>query len=408
MKPAALNSRDFRLYWFALIISAIGTWMQIVAQSLLVLQLSHGNAASLGFVALAQASAFFLFALFGGSVADRIDRRRLLLLTQSVLMVVAFLIGVLVARQMIHVWMIVFAAFLSGVVLSFDQPARSAFLPSLVPEPDLASAISLQSTVFTGAAALAPALAGLSVARFGLAGNFFFNAASYLAVIFALLSLRSGATSESGRPVRLWQSIQEGIETVRGDRGLTWAVSGYALLLFAAPSMQILLPVIANRVFDASATWLGLFFAAFGTGTIGGALLIPWLAGFGRINRIYLGAFTVWVGALSMVAYTHRIGVFLGALLFLGGAQNAISTLTITLLQSRVAKTMRGRMMSLQTVLNMGVRPLGDFPLSILIARLGAPAAAGLSAALIGAYSIYLASTSKRSWQAPAVYRVPK
>lgn len=408
MKLAALHSRDFRLYWLALIISSMGTWMQIVAQSLLVLQLSHGNATSLGFVALAQASAFFLFAPLGGSIADRIDRRRLLLLTQSVLMLVAFVIGVLVARQMIHVWMIVFAAFLSGVVLSFDQPARSALLPSLVAEQDLAGAISLQSTVFTGTAAIAPVLAGLSIARFGLAGNFFFNAASYVGVILALLALRSTAKIEFRSPARMWQSIQEGVETVRGDPALTRAVSGYALLLFAAPSMQLLLPMLANRVLDASAIWLGLLFAAFGIGTIGGALLIPWVAGFGGIHRIYLGAFAAYACALSIVAYTHQIGVCLGALLLLGAAQNAISTLTITLLQSRVAKAMRGRMMSLQTVLNMGVRPLGDFPLSMLIARLGGPVVAGLSAALIGAYSIYLASTSTRNWPATVVHEVPK
>lgn len=397
----ALHNRDFRLYWIALIVSAVGTWMQIVAQSLLVLQLSHGNAAPLGFVAFAQASAFFLFALFGGSIADRMDRRRLLLLTQSVLMAVALLIGVLVARQLIQVWMIVLAAFVSGVVLSFDQPARSAFLPSLVAEQNLASAISLQATVFAGAAAFAPILAGLAIARFGLAGNFFFNASSYLGVICALLFLSHGskAIGISRGQSRLWQSIREGLDIVREDRVLTWAVSGYALLLLAAPSMQILLPVLANRVLHASALALGLLFAAFGTGTISGALLIPWLIRSSPVYRIYLGNFALWVCALLVVALAHQIGVYLVALLFLGGAQNTISTLTITLLQGRTAKQMRGRMMSLQTLLNMGVRPLGDFSLSVLIAKLGAPAIAGLSAALIGSYSLYLAITGKRIWQ---------
>ena len=118
----------------------------------------------------------------------------------------------------------------------------------------------------------------------------------------------------------------------------------------------------------------------------------------GRADRVYLFALAVWVGALSTIALTHRMSVYLVSLLLLGGAQSAISTLTITLLQSRVVKHMRGRLMSLQTLLNMGLRPLGDFPLSVLMAQLGAPATAGLSAALIGGYSLYLASTGKRRW----------
>ncbi len=398
MRLGALQSRDFRLYWIALIISAIGTWMQIVAQSLLVLRLSHGNAASLGWVALAQAAAFFAFALFGGSLADRMDRRRLLLITQSFLMLISSLTGLLVAAQLIRVWMIVAGAFLSGVVLSFDQPARSAFLPSLVKEPDLASAISLQSIVFTGAGALAPALAGLSIARFGFAANYFFNAASYLVAAAALLALRhrtlAHALSKARAP--LWLSIHESVRTLRADRILMWAIPGYALLLFVAPSMPLLLPVLVDRVLHQGASALGLLFAAFGTGAIAGALLIPWLTRAGRMDRVYLGCFAVWVSAMALLASAHAWSLYFGALLFLGASQSALATLAITLMQSRVAKNMRGRMMSLQTLLNMGVRPLGDFPLSLLIAAAGAPAAAGLSAVLIGGYGLYLAMTRNR------------
>jgi MFS family permease len=402
--PAALHSRAFRLYWIALILSAIGTWMQIVAQSLLVLRLSHGNAAALGIVALAQAAAFLVFALFGGSFADRIDRRRLLLATQSILMIIALGIGLLVALQSIRVWMIVIAAFLSGVVLSFDQPARAVFLPSLVPDQHLASAISLQSIVFTGAAAVAPLFAGLSIARFGFAGNYFFNAASYLAAIAVLLFLGNTRVpanrSAPGR--RLWLSIHDGIVAVKKDRVLTWAVSGYAVLLFAAPSMQILLPVIADRVLRVGATSLGFLFAAFGAGSIAGALLIARLTRFARLDRVYLCALAIWICAMPVIAASHRIGMDLAALVLLGAAQSAIATLTIFLLQSRVAKEMRGRMMSLQTLLNMGIRPLGDFPLSLLIATAGTLVAAGSSAALIAAFTAYLALTARVKWNPAA------
>lgn len=401
MRLAALHSRDFRLYWTALIISAIGTWMQIVAQSLLVLRLSHGNAAPLGFIALAQAAAFFLFAPLGGSFADRVDRRRLLVMTNSILMLVAFLIGFLVQMQSIRIWMIIVAAFVSGAVLSFDQPARYSLLPALVPDADLPSAVSLQSTVFTWGAAVAPVLAGISIARYGLAPNFFLNSGSYLVVIFAILGLhyRSDASRVIRSRTRLWQSIQEGLETVRRDPKLMWTVSGYALLLFAAPSMPILLPVLVEQVVHSDATSLGMLFAVFGIGSIGGALLVPWLVGFSSRDRIYLACFAVWVLAMAVLGWTRSIAIYPVALLLLGASQSAISVLTITLLQSGVAKEMRGRVMSLQTFLNMGVRPLGDFPISLLIAGVGAPATAAFSAALICGSGLYLLSTRRKSFR---------
>lgn len=409
MTLAALHSRDFRLYWIALIVSAIGTWMQIVAQGLLVLQLSHGSAAPLGLVALAQSAAFLLCALAGGTVVDRMDRRRLLLLTQSILMVLAFVIGLLTTLHLIRIWTIVVLAFLSGVVLSIDQPARSTFLPSLVPQPDLPSAISLQSIVFTGSGALAPPLAGLSIAYFGFAGNFFFNAASYLVANCVLFSLRhrSGPSILSRRSTGLRQSIWEGIRIVKSDPLLTWAVSGYAAMLFAAPSMQILLPVIAVHVLHVNSSWLGLLFAAFGVGSVGGALLVPRFGGHDKPYLVYLACFAVGVTTLSLVASTHWFVIYMGALICLGAAQGALSTLVITLLQSRVAKDVRGRMMSLQTLLNMGIRPLGDFPLSLLMTRVGARSTAAISAVLIGGYGLYMASTASK-WQAHPVDQKPQ
>src|SRR5438105_12393402 len=155
--PAALRSlqhREFRLLWSGLIVSSVGTWMQIVAQSLLILQLTHGSAISLGIVSLAQASSFFLFALIGGGVADRIDKRRFLLVTQSLSMLLAFTLGVLTITGLFQVWMIVVIAFCSGTVLSFDQPTRSSLVPMLVPRQDLMNAISLQSIVFNGSAVI--------------------------------------------------------------------------------------------------------------------------------------------------------------------------------------------------------------------------------------------------------------
>ena len=187
---SALRHRNFRLLWCGLVVSAIGTWMQIVAQALLVLDLSRGSVVALGLVSLVQAAAFFLFALIGGAVADRVDKRRLLIVTQTLSLIFALSMAVLTACHLIAVWMILVLVFLQGGALSFDQPARAALVPLLVPRAELFNAVSLQSMVFMGASTIGPALAGLALSRIGYAGNFLANAVSYLGVIGALVAMR--------------------------------------------------------------------------------------------------------------------------------------------------------------------------------------------------------------------------
>jgi MFS family permease len=186
----ALRYRNFRLLWSGMTASSVGTWIQIVAQGLLVLELTSGSATALGAVSLVQALAFLLLAPLGGRTADRVDRRRLLLVTQSIMMGCAVLMGTLTATGVIRFWMIPLIAFLSSAALSFDQPTKNALLASLVPKENLLNAVALQAAVFNGASMVGPALAGIILARFGYAASFFLNGASYLAVLVALLLLR--------------------------------------------------------------------------------------------------------------------------------------------------------------------------------------------------------------------------
>src|SRR6266566_1202699 len=341
----ALRYRNFRLLWISLIVSSVGTWMQIVAQSLLVLQITHGSALALGIVALAQASSFFLFALVGGGVADRVDKRRFLLITQSLSMCLAFLLGILTVTGIIQVWMIVLLAFCSGTVLSFDQPTRSSLVPMLVPRKDLMNAISLQSTVFNGAAVLGPALAGITIgllgsaghfigltgALTGYAGNFLLNGISFLGVLFVLYFIHVPQEAlEQGTEKRgpMLAAIRAALGAVRRDPALPWVLSGYGALLFFGPSNTLILPIFATQILHLNPFQLGLLFSAAGLGTLTGALI--------------------------------------------------------------VASQMRGRVMSLNTLLIMGVRPLGDFPASGLIALVGGPLTVLICALIVGAYSLYL------------------
>src|SRR6266581_4692462 len=403
----ALRYRNFRLLWISLIVSAVGTWMQIVAQSLLVLQITHGSALALGLVSLAQSLSFFLFALVGGGVADRVDKRRFLLITQSLSMGLAFLFGILTLTGVIQVWMIILLAFCSGTVLSFDQPTRSSLVPMLVPRKDLMNAISLQSTVFNGAAVVGPALAGITIgllgsaghfigltgALTGYAGNFLLNGISYFGVLFVLYFIHVPREAiEQGTEKRgpMLDSIRAALGAVRRDPALPWVLSGYGALLFFGPSNTLILPIFATQILHLNPFQLGLLFSAAGLGTLVGALIVASLGDFRYKGVLLLVSLLLWTGALLIFAFSHFLWLSLLALLLFGIAQNGVGATVITLAQLRVAPQMRGRVMSLNTLLIMGVRPLGDFPASGLIALVGGPLTVIICALIVGAYSLYL------------------
>jgi predicted MFS family arabinose efflux permease len=380
----ALRYRYFRLLWIGLAVSAVGTWMQIVALSLLVLKITHGSAFALGTVSLAQALSFFLFALVGGSVADRFDKRRLLLFTQCTSAGLAILLGVLTWAGVIEFWMILVISFLNGTVLSFDQPARGALVSGLVAKEDLMNAISLQSTVFNGAAAAGPALAGFGVGLLGYAGNFFLNGASFIGVLIALYVMRAPAQSANRQSTLT--AVRESLGTVRGDTVLLWVLAGYGALLCFGPSPALILPVYAVKVLHVGPERLGLLFSSVGLGSILGALIVASLGSGARKGCIYLIGILIWVGALTSFALSGGLWLSMAALLVLGVGQTFTATTAITLLQIRVPEQMRGRIMSLNTLLIMGIRPLGDFPAGALISMIGAPATLLLSAGLVGTY----------------------
>ncbi|HEX6480854.1 MAG TPA: MFS transporter [Ktedonobacteraceae bacterium] len=403
----ALRYRDFRLLWISLIVSSVGTWMQIVAQSLLVLLITHGSALALGIVALAQSSSFFLFALVGGSIADRVDKRRFLLVTQSLSMLLAFILGILTITGVIQVWMIVILAFCSGTVLSFDQPTRSSLIPVLVPRQDLMNAISLQSIVFNGSAVLGPTLAGIAIGLLGYAGhfvglkgiltgyagNFFLNGISYIGVIVVLYLIhvpKEAAEQSMEKRGPMLDSIRAALGAVRRDEALPWVLSGYAALLFFGPSATLILPIFATQILHLNPFQLGLLFSASGLGTLVGALTIASLGDFKYKGALLLTSFFIWTGALILFALSRELWLSLVALLLFGISQNGVGATVITLAQLRVPPQMRGRVMSLNTLLIMGVRPLGDFPASGLIALIGGPFTVIISAFIVGSYSLYL------------------
>ncbi len=375
-------------------LSAVGTWMQIIAQSLLTLSITHGSGLALGLVSLSQASSFFLFALLGGGIADSFDKRRLLLCTQTVLASLAALLGWLTASGRVELWMILALAFVSGTILSADQPARAAFLPSLVPPELRTNAISLQATVFQGASIVGPALAGLATSAIGYSGDFFLNAASYLAVLAALVLIGPAASSLAGRRQPLLAAVAELLQTLRRDPVLGSALAGFGSLLFFAPSLALLLPVLATGLWHRNAAQLGFLFSCSGLGAVAAALLLAaagdrWVRG-----RALLGALLMSALTLAALPLARPLWIAAPLLVVFGAAQSLTGGVTSALLQSRVPAPLRGRVMSLNTLIIMGLRPLGDFPAGALISFAGPTVTSLASATLIAlCFAVLLVSS---------------
>lgn len=392
----ALRHPGYRLLWAGLLVSSVGTWLQIVSLSLLVLQVARGSALTLGLVSLAQAAAFFAFALPAGAAADRFDKRRILFVTQTLLALIAAGFGTLALTRHATIPLLLLLAFASSAVLSFDQPARSALVPLLVPKESLMNAVSLQSVAFNAASAFGPALAGLLAGLIGLAGNFYLNAASYVAVIGVLVFIHPRQQKQPGpdqkpaeRP-NLWASVREALVVVARDRALPWVMLGYGALLFFGPSVSLIFPVFAQRVLHLQSGGLGLLFAASGVGTVLGGLLTASLGDFRHKGPLFLGGIGLWLASLVVFALSRSLWLTGGALVFFGIGLNIASATAITLMQTRVAQEMRGRVMSLNTLLMMGVRPLGDFPAGALVGVIGAPGVVLVGAGLAGVIGLFL------------------
>jgi MFS family permease len=382
--------------------SALGTWMQIVAQSLLVLRISGNSALALGTVSLAQASAFFLFAPMGGAFADRHDKRRLLFRTQTLLMVLAFTLAALTATGTVRLWMVLVIAFASGVLLSFDQPARASLLPLLAPREDLINAISLQTLAFNAASIAGPPLGGAVASVAGLAGDFALNGCSYGAVIVSLFLLPPESIASptgSPGPSRTWSAVREMLAAMRKQPAVSAAVLVYAVLLFVAPSQALLVPLFVTNILRGGATQLGFLFAASGIGTVLGSLFVASFGDYKRKGPLLVSATAAWVMALAIFALSRGFAPAFVMLLLMAAAQSVFSTLVITLMQGSVDARMRGRIMSLNTLLNMGVRPLGDFPVSVATAFFGIANAALLSAAVVALAGALVFSLRPSIWR---------
>ena len=376
---AALRYRDFRLFWFGLLVSNVGSWMQLFGQGYLVVLLAVRDGVPqlgplyLGLVGLARAIPGLALGLFGGVVADRADRRRLLLVTQSCAAGTAAILATLSITGHINIVEILLLGALNSTIFAFDAPTRQSMVPRLVPERDLMSAIGMNSAAFNGPQIIGPVIGGLIFApfagtpTFGAGILFYLNAVSYLAVVIALLKMNPVPVTRSKRELTMMQSIREGLRYIRRDVVVRWVIvlSATAALL-ARPFLQ-LLPAVANNVLRVGPLELSWMLAATGVGSLAGALVTANLGGVRRRGLVFTVS-AIAVGLLLILFSLERaLPLVLLLLGLLGAATMVFLGVANTLLQTRSPDHLRGRVMSVYTMIAMGLMPLG----SLLLGSIG-------------------------------------
>ncbi len=382
---AALRHRNFRLFFGGQLISLMGTWMQSVAQGWLVLQLSN-SALVLGLVGAASSLPILALSLVGGTLADRVSKRRVLMVTQSCLMLLALALWALVASGVVATWQVLLMASLLGTVMAFDIPARQAFVVEMVGKEDLVNAIALNSSVFNAARIGGPALAGIIIASAGTANCFLFNGLSFVAVIVALAlmdpRLLNGSAAHRG-------GLREGLREVRAYLAdsrpqLMVLLMTSALSVFVLP-YAVLMPIFARDVLRVGAQGLGFLMSATGLGALAGALSVATFGGRGSRSRWLFGSSFLVSAALMAFSFSRTYALSLALLFFVGLGVVVQSTTTNGFLQLSVPDAMRGRMMGLFGIMFMGMMPLGNLLAGFMAHLCGAPLALSLGAAVAGA-----------------------
>lgn len=358
----AMQHRNFRLYFAGQLISVAGTWMQTVAQALLVYELSHSEL-MLGVVGFASAIPSLLISPWGGVIVDRVPKRNLLVITQSAAMVLALMLAVLALTGTVQVWHIVALAACLGVVNSFDGPGRQAFVVEMVGRDDLPNAIAVNSMMFNGARVIGPAIGGVLYVAFGSAGCFFLNGLSFLAVIVCLLMMRLSPRERIVKGESPWRDLLNGMRFVLAHREI------FALLMLAlifsvfGISYFAILPAFADQILHVDAAGYGALNSMLGVGALSTAFFIARYGDRGQRGRWLVTANLAFPIGLLLFANNTSPTIAMLLALLLGVGFMFEFTLINTLLQTSVPDHVRGRVMGLYTLTFFGFAPFGNLAL---------------------------------------------
>ncbi len=396
----AFRSRNFRLYFLGQIISMIGTWLQMVAQGWLVLEMT-GSAFWVGVTAAASTIPTLFLSLIGGVIVDRYSRKTILLWSQSFSMALAFILGLFTLTGMISIPVILVLAFLLGCVGAVATPAIQAFLSEMVDRSQLHSAVALNSAIFNASRVIGPAIAGLMISWIGTGGAFVANGLSYVAVIAALLAITTTAAPARTEHEHPLQSIRDGISYTWNHPLIRTIVLFVAVVSIFGWSFMAMLPVVAKRTFGLGASGMGTLYSAFGLGSLAATFFVSMSSGKVSASTMVVGGILTF--AIALLAFTLTDNVPLGLFfLFISGLGmlSAFATMTATV-QRLVEDRYRGRVMSIYLMVLMGLMPLGNLQVGFLSEHFGTAIAIRAGAVVTIIATLFLINSRKeisRAW----------
>jgi len=370
---SSLKIKYFRIYWLGMFVSLIGTWIQSIALSWLVFQLTN-SAFLLGVVGFLSSIPIFVLSLFGGVLADRINKRNILIFTQTAFMLLAFLLAVLTQFKIITAQQIMVIALLNGIIMAFDAPARQSIVVELAGREHLFNAIALNSVAFNSSRIIGPAIAGILVSVIGMSACFYLNGISFLAVIIALfyIKYRKGLIQNNNSA---FKDLKEGLIFISSHRLILALISMVAAVSLFGISYVILMPVFVNDVLHIGVKGLGILMSSTGLGALIGALSLARLGDFKYKGRFLISS--VFLFSLSLIVFSlsksYSFSIYI--LVFIGCTSVIPIALINTLIQISVPDKFRGRVMSLFMITFAGMMPFGNLISGVLAQGLGVSAA---------------------------------
>ena len=394
---AAFRYRDFRLFWLSLFISNIGTWMQMTATNWLLYQLTN-SPVQLGLNGVFRATPAIALGLISGTFADRYDRRKLLLLTQLVLGALSLGLGALDQAGHIQAWQIYLFTFISSSVGSFDGPARQALFPALVPRAVLPNAVALNSLLWKGAALIGPTLGGIAIAAMGTAGAFYANAASFLAVVIALLLMRSVAAVPTVQRRHFLQETSEGFSYIM-SRPIVLGLTVMEAVASVLGLDHAMLTILASDVFRVGAQGFGFLQSARGVGAVIGSSFFIAMGQRPAQGRMLFSSAVLYGAGFAIFGLSPSFPIALILLAFVGATDTIWGAARGTILQMLTPEHMRGRVMGVFQLSNRGLHPLGQTETGLVVPLIGAREATFLGGAVISVITLLTV------WRVPGIVR---
>ena len=390
----AFQYRDFRLMWFGACMSSIGTWMQIVAQGWLIYRLSH-SAFLLALDQFLGGIPIFLFSLIGGVVADRAERRKILLGSQYVQMACAAILTVLIVMGRIHVWHMLFLSFVTGLAQAFGGPAYSALIPSLVDREDMPNAIALNSIQFNTAVTIGPALAGQALAKLGESWCFGLNALSFLAPIVSLSIITARYLPEKTTD-SIFGSLKQGIKFVRKQGSMeALIVLAFCMTALSMP-MRTYIPVFVKDIFHRGPETFGNLLSVMGIGSIIGSLTVAGMGNIPNKGRVALVTLiSLGVGIVGF-AISKALPLSYAMLIIVGASMMMVFATVTSLVQLIATNEMRGRVMSVYNCAFRGGMPMGNLLSGWLVPIFTAPVVLGVNGLLLILMALYFLVVQRR------------